>query len=120
MLLTGYLMKRKFVALGLFLIISALAASPSQAEMRKHQTKMSVTYNGLVVGKATFNINFDDDNYSVSAKGGTSRIVKWITSATGEIKSAGQMIENQLRPNTHSATVKEPKKPEKCVSFLCR
>jgi len=80
------------------------------AEAFKHETKFSVRFGGIEIAKASFNINFDDKSYAVKGAGKTSGLVDWVAPGKGEFKSAGAMIENQLKPKIHTALVHEKKK----------
>ncbi len=98
------------------LTAGALASNvAAQAETLKHETQFSVKFTGLEVGRATFKMSFDEKSYKLTGSGQTTGIVEWLAPSTGTIKSAGQMIENQLRPNRHEASVKERKKKEESV-----
>lgn len=97
------------------IIAAALSASvavtlPAYGQAFKHETKFSIQFGGIEIAEAQFNINFDDASYSVAGAGNTKGLVNWFAPGKGEFKSAGQMIENQLKPKLHTAKVHEKKK----------
>lgn len=107
-----------FSALKQTLLISGMVlatVSQTVAEPIKHQTKFSVRFSGLEIGVASFDIQFDDKSYQLTGSGKTTGLVQWFAPSTGNFVSAGQMIENQLRPNEHKVSVKERKKNEESV-----
>jgi len=100
------------------LIASGLTVSTifsANADTVKHQTQFSVRFAGLEIGVANFNIQFDEKSYQLVGSGKTTGLVQWFAPSTGSFVSAGQMIENQLRPEEHKVLVKESKKKEQSV-----
>jgi len=104
-------MKQHFYNIIVLAFASNLALSlPTYANTHKHQTKFSIKFGGIEIAEAHFNIKFDDTSYRVSGAGNTSGLVNWFAPGKGEFKSAGAMIENQLKPKLHTAKVQEKKK----------
>lgn len=99
------------------LAFAALAgtANVAAAETFHHETKFSVRFGGLEVGRAKFKIEFDEKSYKLDGSGKTTGIVEWLAPSTGKVASAGDVIENQLKPKLHKASVKENKKKEETV-----
>lgn len=89
----------------------------SLAEPKNHETRFSVKFGGVEVGIAKFNIKFDDTSYSLKGSGKTTGLVEWLAPSTGKFKSAGSMVNDQLRPKVHQASVKERKKKEESVTL---
>ncbi|MEM9332541.1 MAG: DUF3108 domain-containing protein [Pseudomonadota bacterium] len=97
--------------------LGALCAGTSNAEEYNHRTSFTVKFTGLEIGKATFDIKFDDKSYSLKGTGKTSGLVEWVAPSTGQFESAGAMIENQLKPEIHSVSVRERKKNPESVKL---
>lgn len=95
--------------------IAATSTLPALAETIKHQTQFSVRFGGLEIGVANFDIQFDEKSYQLIGSGKTTGLVQWFAPSTGRFVSAGEMIENQLRPAEHKVSVKESKKREESV-----
>ena len=93
------------------------ATNVAIAEPKNHETRFSVKFNGIEVGIAKFNIQFDDNSYSLTGSGKTTGFVEWLAPSKGKFKSAGAMIEDQLRPKTHQVSIKESKKKEESVKL---
>lgn len=110
----GKTIKHQLAALSLALLISPV--SSAFAEEFKHETRFSVKFAGVEIGRAKFDIRFDDNSYSLKGSGKTTGLVEWVSPSTGTFNSAGAMIENQLKPKKHSVSVVESKKkPESVV-----
>jgi len=104
--------------IGTLVTAFALMTTASQtvvAEEYQHQSRFDIKYSGVTIGKAVFDITFDDNSYLLKGSGKTTGLVEWISSSTGTIESAGKMIENQLRPQVHTASVTEKKKKPESI-----
>ncbi|MDJ0612355.1 MAG: DUF3108 domain-containing protein [Rhizobiaceae bacterium] len=95
--------------------LAVSSALPTLAETVEHQTQFSVRFGGLEIGVANFDIKFDEKSYKLVGSGKTTGLIQWFAPSTGSFTSAGQMIENQLRPAKHKVSVKERKKKEQSV-----
>jgi hypothetical protein len=99
----------------IFGAILLLACLPSIAIAQEyaHETRFSVKFAGLEIGKARFDIRFDDISYSLKGSGETTGLVNWAAPATGSVESAGQLAGTRLKPELHKVSVIEKsKKPE--------
>ena len=95
------------------LSVSIFSAQPVLAEEFKHETRFSVRFGGVEVGKATFKIEFDDLTYSLSGNGRTVGVVDWVAPGKGEFSSNGLLTGDKVEPKLHTAKVVErKKKPE--------
>ena len=94
-----------------------LGTSPAFAEPKHHETRFSVSFGLVELGVAKFDIKFDDKSYSLQGRGNTTGLVKWFAPSTGKFVSAGDMINDQLRPKKHLVSVKESKKKEESVQL---
>ncbi|MEO0327028.1 MAG: DUF3108 domain-containing protein [Pseudomonadota bacterium] len=92
-------------------------ASAVHAEEKQHETHYSVTFGGLEIGKAKFNIASNGKTYSVNGKGGTSGLASWFAPTTGNVASIGAVSNNALKPQTHSVSVLERKKKPESVKL---
>ncbi|MEM9277408.1 MAG: DUF3108 domain-containing protein [Pseudomonadota bacterium] len=104
--------------LAVFLLtICMLPATAVNAEEYKHRSSFTVKFAGIEIGKATFNIDFDDVSYSLKGSGKTSGLIEWVAPSAGQFASAGTMIENQLKPEIHTVSVTEKKKKPESVKL---
>ncbi len=92
--------------------IIAGATMPSSGETRNHETRFSVKFAGIEIGKATFRITFDEETYSLEGSGKTTGLAEWFAEGKGVVKSSGDLLENSLKPKIHYVAVTEKKKTE--------
>lgn len=97
--------------------LGMLQTTTAKAEMRKHETRFSITYGGIEIGKARFKINFNDESYSLEGDGATTGLVEWLVPATGNVTSTGSVIKDKLSPKKHFASYKEKKKSTESVEM---
>lgn len=96
--------------------LASLAVSTAvNAQEYRHETRFSVKFAGIEVGKAKFNIKFDDISYSLKGSGKTTGLVDWAAPATGSVESSGLMKDNSIKPKIHKASVIEKKKKEETL-----
>ena len=100
---------------GLAIASSASLVNNAQAKVYKHETRFSVKFAGIEVGKAKFNIEFDDVSYSLKGSGATTGLANWAAPTTGSIESSGSLNEKSLKPKLHKATVTEKKKKQETL-----
>lgn len=87
----------------------------ANAQEYNHQTRFTVKFAGVEIGKANFEIKFDDVSYSLKGSGKTTGLVDWAAPAKGSVESVGTLKENRLVPQVHKASVKEQKKKEESL-----
>ena len=80
------------------------AASPASAQ-GKLDARYEVTLAGIPVGKGSWVVDIADDQYSASASGGTSGLLKAFASGFGTGGSQGRIVNGALIPQAYSATV---------------
>lgn len=97
-------------------IVSAITPAAIAADV-KHETQFSVRFGGIEIGKATFDIQFDDKSYALNGSGRTTGLVEWVAPSTGKFSSSGKLFTDQISPVTHSVSVKEAKKKEESVKL---
>ena len=64
------------------LLFAALAQSPAQAQARL-DAQYEVTLSGLPVGRGSWTIDIGDDQYTASAFGGTTGLLKALANSSG-------------------------------------
>jgi hypothetical protein len=94
-----------------FVAMLALPAAPASAQ-GKLDARYEVTLAGIPVGRGAWVIDIADDQYSASASGGTSGLLKAFASGTGTGASQGRIVNGALLPQAYSATVHSSKKSE--------
>ena len=84
------------------------AAAPASAQ-GKLDARYEVTLAGIPVGKGSWVVDIADDQYSASASGGTSGLLKAFASGSGTGGSQGRIVNGALIPQAYSATVQSKK-----------
>jgi hypothetical protein len=83
-------------------------AAPASAQ-GKLDARYEVTLAGIPVGKGAWVVDIADDQYSASASGGTSGLLKAFASGSGTGGSQGRIVNGALVPQVYSATVHSKK-----------
>jgi hypothetical protein len=86
----------------------ALPATPASAQ-GKLDARYEVTLSGIPVGRGSWVVDIADDQYSASASGGTSGLLKAFASGSGTGGSQGRIVNGALVPQVYSATVNSKK-----------
>ena len=81
--------------------LSAFQTLPARAEMIEHKTVFDVKFGILTIGKATFDIRFDEKNYILDATGKTAGVAEMVAPGTGEVESKGRIAENGVIAEKH-------------------
>jgi hypothetical protein len=102
---------RLFGGLLAALAVLALPAAPASAQ-GKLDARYEVTLAGIPVGKGSWVVDIADDQYSATASGGTSGLLKAFASGFGSGGSQGRIVNGALLPQAYSATVNSSKKSE--------
>jgi len=108
----GHLSKSLLVLSFLAMMTASALTGSASAESRNHETHFDVTFGGLEIGKAVFQISFDEKSYSLTGSGKTSGLAEWFSSASGKVESSGELIEDALKPRNHFVSVTEERKTE--------
>jgi hypothetical protein len=87
------------------------ASAPARAQGRL-EAIYEATLAGIPVGKGGWNIEISEDQYTASAYGGTSGILKTIANASGTGSVAGRVASATLVPGNYLATTVTSKKSE--------
>ncbi len=112
MKILGFLPKTLPVLGSIAIVAGCTFIQPAIAESKNHETHFQVTFGGLEIGRAIFQISFDETTYSLTGSGKTSGLAEWFSSASGKVESSGQLIEDALKPRNHFVSVTEEKKTE--------
>jgi hypothetical protein len=96
------------------LLFSALvlACSGPAAAQGKLDARYEVTLAGIPVGKGAWVIDIGDDQYSASASGGTTGLLKAFASGSGTGAAQGRIVNGALVPVSYSASTTSAKKSE--------
>lgn len=93
-------------------LTAALAPAVPAAAQGRLDARYEVTLAGIPVGKGAWVIDIADDQYSASASGGTSGLLKAFSGGSGTGASQGRIINGALVPLSYSATTTSSKKSE--------
>jgi len=91
--------------------MAALAQGAASAQGRL-EAQYEATLAGVPVGKGAWNIDIGDDQYSASAFGGTSGILKAFASGSGTGAAQGRVVNGALVATNYSASTTTTKKSE--------
>ncbi|MGI9402238.1 MAG: DUF3108 domain-containing protein [Rhizobiaceae bacterium] len=94
------------------------SAEFAQAEPARHKTKWDVRFGIIPVGKATFDIEFDSESYSLGASGKTVGVADMIAPGKGSAKSQGLISGDRIVAIEHEAVFIEKKKKKDKKSIL--
>ena len=92
-------------------VLAALAQGAASAQGRL-EAQYEATLAGVPVGKGAWNIDIGDDQYSASAFGGTSGILKAFASGSGTGAAQGRVVNGALVATSYSASTTTSKKSE--------
>ena len=100
------------------LVFSIGLADKVNAETTRHKTKWNVNFGIIPVGKATFEIEFDDETYSMGASGKTVGVAEMVAPGRGRAKSSGLITGDKVVAIQHEAIYIEEKKKKNKKSTL--
>src|ERR1700709_857553 len=92
--------------LAAFVVLLPRAPASAQGKL---DARYEVTLAGIPVGKGAWVVDIADDQYSASASGGTSGLLKAFASGSGTGGSQGRIVNGALVPQVYSATVHSKK-----------
>jgi hypothetical protein len=99
--------------LGSLCALAFVVLAPHQAAAQgKLEAQYEATLAGIAVGKGAWNIDISDDQYSASAVGGTSGLLKAFAVGTGTGAAQGRIVGGALVPANYTATTNSSKKNE--------
>ncbi len=106
----------KFFVVFLFTGLSVTGFSDSKAFGAPkiiHTTKFNVNYTGIRIGKVTFTIEIEGDDYLLKANGRTDGVARLFSKGKGSFKSVGHFDGNSVISSSHSVEVTEKGKTAK-------
>jgi hypothetical protein len=89
-----------------------LAAAPPAAAQGRLDAQYEATLSGIPVGKGAWTIDIADDQFSASAFGGTSGLLKTFTGGSGTGAAQGRVVNGNPVATNYSATTTTSKKSE--------
>jgi hypothetical protein len=92
-------------------VLVAFAQGPAFAQGRL-EAQYEATLAGIPVGKGAWTIDIGDDQYSASAFGGTSGLLKAFSSGSGTGAAQGRVVNGALVATNYSASTTTSKKSE--------
>lgn len=99
------------VALVLGATVLLAAAAPASAQGRL-DARYEVTLSGIQVGKGAWTIDIADDQFSASAAGGSTGLLKAFSGGSGTGAAQGRVVGGALVSTNYSATTVTSKKSE--------
>jgi hypothetical protein len=90
----------------------SLALTPPATAQGKVEAQYEATLSGIPVGKGAWTIEIGDDQFSASAFGGTSGLLKAFSGGSGTGESQGRVVNGALVATNYSASTTTSKKSE--------
>lgn len=94
--------------------VAALLAQPAASQGRL-DAHYQASLAGIPVGKGTWVIDIADDQYSASADGGTSGILKAFAGGHGSGTSQGRIVNGAFAPASYTATIASDAKQSETI-----
>src|ERR1700724_4377864 len=94
------------------------AAPPSACAQGRLEAHYEATLAGIPVGRGAWNIDISDDQFSASAIGGTSGLLKTFASGSGTGSAQGRVVNGFPVATNYSASTTTSKKTEAIHMFL--
>jgi hypothetical protein len=89
-----------------------LAALPSASAQGRLDARYEATLSGIPVGRGAWSIDISDDQFSASASGGTSGLLKTFTGGSGTGAAQGRVVNGLPVATNYSASTTTSKKTE--------
>ncbi len=101
-------------ALGGLCVIAFLLAAPSKAALAQGrlEAQYEATLAGILVGRGAWTIDIFEDQYSASAVGGTSGLMKAFSGGSGTSAAQGRIVNGALISTNYNASTTTAKKTE--------
>ena len=93
-------------------LLPAIAPAPSFGQGGRLDAQYEATLAGIPVGKGGWTIDIGDDQYSASAYGGTSGLLKSFAGGSGTGASVGRVVNGALVATNYTASTTTSKKSE--------
>src|ERR1700722_17831159 len=97
------------LAVGFAILISGPSPAFAQGKL---EAQYEATLAGIPVGRGAWNIDISDDQFSASAAGGTSGLLKTFASGSGTGAAQGRVVNGALVSTNYSASTSTSKKSE--------
>lgn len=94
------------------LFAAMLAMTGPAAAQGKLEAHYDVTLSGILVGTGVWAVDILDDQYSTTANGGATGLLKAFAHGTGTGASQGRVVNGALVPANYTATISSSKKSE--------
>ena len=105
------------VVLAMFAMIFGIDTVAAKQKI-VHTTKFNVNYIGIRIGKVTFTIEIDGDDYLLKANGRTDGVARLFSRGRGSLKSRGHIKGGTVISTSHNVQVTEKGKTAKlAMSF---
>jgi len=104
-------------ALGIVATCLALTATDAQAQGRL-DANYEVSVAGITIGKGAWVIEVAEDQYSAIVTGGSSGILRAVSSGQGTGGSQGRVVKGQLQPASYAAKIETERKSETITILL--
>ena len=93
------------------LVFAVFAQNPAQAQARL-EAQYEATLSGIPVGRGSWTIDIGDDQYTASAFGGTTGLLKAIANSSGTGAAQGRVVNGALVGTNYSASTTTSKRTE--------
>jgi hypothetical protein len=102
---------RFWLGAALFGLPFLLAGAEARAQARL-DASYEVSLSGITIGKGNWVIELGDDQYSAAAIGGSSGLLRAVSTGQGSGGSQGRIVKGQLQPASYTVTISTSNKTE--------
>lgn len=117
---------RLFRALVLPLLVAAApvasvapsaVAAPAQQQAGKVDAEYNILLGGLTIGRFALDTVFDDKGYTITARGSTSGVSRFVSDGKGFLKSSGRIVGSRVLPAAYMLDTSENGRRNSTVSM---
>jgi Protein of unknown function (DUF3108) len=95
----------RWTLLGAALVVASIGSAGSSCAQGKLEAAYVATLSGIPIGKGGWWIDVDDDQFTATANGATSGLLKIFASGQGNSAAHGTIEHGQLLPSTYTSSI---------------
>jgi hypothetical protein len=104
--------RRRFPLARVLLAASSLLPCAEACAQARLDASYEVSLAGITIGKGNWVIELGDDQYSAAAVGGSSGLLRAVSTGQGRGGSQGRIVKGQLQPASYTVTISANNKTE--------
>lgn len=99
-----------FAATALAIAASVTPSDAAEEAMTTHKTVFDVRFGAIPIGKAEFDVSFNQENYELDVSGKTVGVAEMVAKGSGQAKSRGRIEDGHIVAEKHSVKYVEKSK----------